>query len=130
MPQVPVQLTAGETAVQGYNGACRLLWYSIKESTGSAPAEVDLYDGSGDSGPAVAFFPLGDGEALSGPTHHKGLHFSSGFYIAVPTGSAVGNFQIVVDEPWEEWDRPRVVINIPIDELAAAVESGMGTPGT
>lgn len=68
--------------------------YSIKESTGSAPAELDIYDGTDTTSTFYIPVTLLDGQSTSDWWGPEGILFRIGVFPHVATGSVVGVFYI------------------------------------
>lgn len=69
---------------------CRLYGWSVIESTGAAPAEIDLYDGGSNNGNLIAAIPLLTGVASQEWFGAPGLSIEGGVYAQMVSGSVRG----------------------------------------
>ena len=84
--------TASETLL---NRAGILAGWSIYETTGSATATVDLYDGTGNGGVFMARISLGNGAVSTQAVGTIPLRFSNGLALVVVSGSVAGSVWVV-----------------------------------
>jgi len=71
-------------------GAIRLGGWSVIETTGAAPATVELWDGSATGGATVALITLAAGAALTNPLPGHGVLITSNLFLNVIAGSVRG----------------------------------------
>lgn len=71
-------------------GAIRLGGWSLLETTGAAPATVELWDGGAPGGATVAVITLTAGQALTNTLPGKGVALTSGLFLNVIAGSVRG----------------------------------------
>lgn len=118
--QVALQIpaTALYTAAL-YSGNGRIIYRSFRETTGAAAAQVDIYDGSNDTGPLIDQDYIAQSTVVRQHFLPHGLEFHNGLFIDVDSGTLTGSIVIVPEHEWENYCRIPVVVNIPIDELAA-----------
>lgn len=89
----PIQCTV---AVGGH---CVLFGYAVKESTGLAVAELDLFDGVAAFGNTFLPLPLQAGEAAIDWFGPQGVHFRGGLFPSVASG-AVAGVLFIATPPW------------------------------
>lgn len=90
----PVQFpatTGGHVVVFGY---------SLVESTGGAPARVDLFNGTDATGTLAVPIPLAPGMAAEIWYGDKGLWFENGLFCRITSGAVIGS--IYMAEPWHQ----------------------------
>ena len=125
--QVPLQIPATATfAGVLATGAGRIVWLSLRETTGAAAAIVELYDGLSTTGILLASIELPQATSKEPTIQPKGLQFQNGLYCNVVSGTVKGAAVAVLAEHWDEYEQVPLVVNIPIDELAAGVAARMG----
>lgn len=71
-----------------------LMGFAVKESTGTAAAEVDIYNGTNNQGLLVLPATLTASQSTSEWYGPNGLEMSEGIYSVVSSGSAVGTIWI------------------------------------
>jgi hypothetical protein len=125
--QVPCQIPATATfAGVLATGAGRIVWLSLRETTGAAAAVVELYDGLNTTGVLLASVEIAQATSKEPTIQPKGLRFYNGLYVNVVSGTAKGAAVVVLDEDWEEYERVPLVVNLPLDELAQTIAARMG----
>lgn len=72
-------------------GRIRLFGYSVKESTGAATAELDIYNGADTTGLLAIPIPLAAGQAAEDWFGPQGLHLDVGILGHVASGSVTGS---------------------------------------
>lgn len=95
IPARTISIAETATDAQLVGGAVVVLGWSWIEATGSAAAEVDLYDGTGTNGSLIVPIALNQGEStrdwLAGPA----LHARGGLYMDVVSGSVRGAVWVI-----------------------------------
>lgn len=81
----------GVSAASLVGGAVLLGGYSFIESTGAAPAQLDLIDGGSNGGILLVTISLGAGVSTTKITLGRGLAVSSGLFLKVNLGSVRGS---------------------------------------
>lgn len=71
-----------------------LFGYAVKESTGLAVAEIDLFDGVSAAGASFLPLPLQAGEAAIDWFGPSGIHFRGGLFPSIVTGAVAGQLWI------------------------------------
>lgn len=93
----PRALTVGSAAGSGtvFNAACLLLGWSVRETSGSAAAALDLYTGTAATGQVVAALGLpAGGESRAGPGW-PGVPCPAGLYHDSVSGAYTGAVWVV-----------------------------------
>lgn len=75
-------------------GRVKLFGYSLQESTGTSPAQVNLYDSTAASGWIAVPIPLTAGQGAEDWFGPQGLTFRNGLFIAIASGSVLGSIFI------------------------------------
>ena len=88
---VPVNIKIGIT------GYVVLYGYSVKESTGTASAEVDLLNGASSAGDLAIPITLSAGQSTEDWFGPQGLHMPGGVYQNVTSGSIAGSLFVCLD---------------------------------
>ena len=93
----PIPLTS---VISGY---VILFGYSLKESTGAASAEVDIFDGRDTTGLLALPITLAAAQSTEDWFGPQGIHFRGGLFPHVASGSVVGSFfvHLTNDERWK-----------------------------
>ena len=86
------------------HGFVVLYGYSIKETTGGAVAELDIYDGFDTAGVLAVPIPLSAGQGAEDWFGPQGLHLRVGLNPVVASGSIAGSIWIA-DEPRDRGPR-------------------------
>jgi hypothetical protein len=125
--QHPLQIPATATfaGVLGAGGG-RIVWLTLRETTGAAAATVELYDGQNTTGVLIASIELPQGTSKEPTIQPKGLQFQNGLYCNVVAGTVKGAAVVVFDDDWEDYERLPIVVNVPLDEIAQMVAARMG----
>ena len=107
-------------------GGC-IGYFAVEESTGSAPAAFQLWDGTTNDGYELLPITLTSGQSTSDRIGWHYQRFETGLWFELVTGAVDGSVAVLLDHKCEDHLRPQVVINIPIDELAqyAALATGL-----
>lgn len=79
---------------QAVGGFVLLMGFSLKETTGTAIAELDLYNGTDTSGLDVYPITLAAGQSTADNFAPGGLLFPSGLFPSVVSGSVKGSLWI------------------------------------
>lgn len=90
---VPIQAIAVPATTSGQPilaGDSLLCGYSIKESTGTAPAEFQIYDGSSNNGQLVLDVTLLAGQSVVEELPFPGVYLGNGMQLVVTVGSVSG----------------------------------------
>lgn len=93
---VPVPATSTSRNIIKTAGA--LIGWSLRETTGSAAASVDIYDGNTNEGTKVASMAMasgGDDHIYMGPF---GIPVRTGLYLDVVSGSVAGAVWVRIEE--------------------------------
>lgn len=93
---VPIATTTTDEKLVG--GASILTFYNFTETTGSASAEVELYDGDDATGALIVNVTLNQGESTRDPLPKPGLGCRQGLFLNVVSGSIKGSVWIVPGE--------------------------------
>ncbi len=104
-------------------GGC-IGYFAVKESTGAATAEFILWDGTSAAGYEILPITLAINESTSDRVGWHYQRFETGLYYQLVSGAVDGSVAVMLDHLCEDHLRPPVVINIPIDELAAYMAHG------
>lgn len=72
-------------------GLVILMGYSVKETTGAASAEIDLFDGTDNRGILAIPVTLGSGQSTEDWFGTQGLWFRNGIFGSVISGSVAGS---------------------------------------
>lgn len=91
-PQPITAITSAGTVV---SGASLLRGWSLKESTGSATAACDIYDGDGTNGLLVATITLRTNESTREVIPGGGIEIRTGLYYVVVAGTIKGSLWAV-----------------------------------
>lgn len=67
-----------------------VIGYSFVETTGAAPASIDLIDGNDANGAVVAVITLDPGQSIRDTFSGDGVYFQSGPFLKVNSGSVRG----------------------------------------
>lgn len=76
-----------------------LYGYSLKESTGAATAELDLYDGTSTASLLAVPITLGAGMSTEEWFGPQGVHFRNGLMPSLASGAVVGSLFIADHNP-------------------------------
>lgn len=106
-------------------GGC-IGYFAVYETTGIATASFILYDGSGAAGYEILPITLAANESTSDRIGWHYQRFETGLYYDLISGSVGGSVSVLFDHRCEEMMRPQLVVNIPIDEIAAYAASMQG----
>lgn len=98
---IPIATTTTDLTVIG--GASVLFGWTWIETTGSAVANVELYDGSGTNGALIVPVALNSGESTRDLWGHPGLGVQTGLFLHVVSGSVKGSLWIVPGEVYDEY---------------------------
>jgi hypothetical protein len=86
---IPIGPTTQDVVVA--SGLTLVTGWSFAESTGSAPAEIVLFDGSSPSGAFIAIITLNANESTRDLIPEPFLAAMSGLYLEVQSGAVVGS---------------------------------------
>lgn len=92
--------------LQGY--VCRV---SFRETTGTASAVFNIYDGSGTTGQLIACFQLPAGQSANFRYNPYDLPFDGGLYLNMVSGSIQGAVTIQTPAKNESIGLPVVLVN-------------------
>lgn len=93
-----------EPAASIIGGHVVLYGYAIKEGTGAAGAELDIYDGQDNKGLLALPISLAAGQSVRDWFGPQGLHLRGGLF-SVATGSVVGSVFVNLECDDERWQR-------------------------
>jgi hypothetical protein len=96
---IPVPTTTADTQV--VNTECRLIGFTFAETTDSAVAEVQLFDGHDENGVLVAPIKIASGASMLSNCGLSGWPITAGIYLEVLSGSVQGSITIGHLEPLE-----------------------------
>lgn len=99
----------------------RITFWSFTETTGTATAEVRLYDGTGTGGALVVDIELVASESTRDYFPHPFVCYETGLYLDLVSGSVRGQVQALVFPDCDHWRAPVEVVNIG----ALTVEGGV-----
>lgn len=85
---LPILTTAASVALIGRE--CRVYGFSLIETTGAAPANVQIFDGAGPGGSDAIEIALTAGQSTRDWYGAPGLRFQTGAYLNVLAGSVRG----------------------------------------
>ena len=88
-PVLPVSIPTGQSGVV-LGGPALLFGWSLRESTGAAPAQLDVYDGADQTGQLVATITLTAGQSTRDWLGLPGLYCRRGLYVNAVSGSVTG----------------------------------------
>lgn len=88
-PVLPVSIPTGQSGVV-LGGPLLLFGWSLRESTGAAPAQLDVYDGADQTGQPVATVTLAAGESTRDWLGLPGLYCRRGVFVNAVAGSVAG----------------------------------------
>lgn len=106
-PSQIVSVPTTTTSVQLVNGACLVTGWSWRETTNSAGATIELYDGTGTGGNLLASITLVANESTRDLTATNGVVAENGVYLSVVSGSIKGALWAVVAD---RYGGPQVLI--------------------
>ena len=89
-PAQSVAIPTTTTDVQILGGMCLLMGWAFVETTGSAAATFDLYDGVGSGGQLVAPLSLSSGQSTRDLMTGSGIEIRGGLFLDMLTGSIKG----------------------------------------
>jgi hypothetical protein len=87
-------------AVMNYSGYAVIFGYSVKEATGSAAAELDLYGGLAANGQLWIPIPLGPGMSRENWFGPQGVHFRNGMQSVASIGAVTGSI-FIASNPYQ-----------------------------
>lgn len=90
---IPIATTTASK--QLVNTHCRLIGYNLAETTGSAGAVIDLYDGHDTGGVFVAEIDLVKATSVTQELNIYGWPITAGLYLSVASGSVKGSVTIM-----------------------------------
>lgn len=96
-------ITGITTAGTVVSGASLLRGWSLKESTGTAVAACDIYDGDGTNGLLVATISLRINESTREVIPAGGIEIRSGLYYVVTAGAIKGSLWVVPGQFWNDY---------------------------
>jgi len=88
------------STAQLYTGFGTILFLIMEETTGSAAARFELWDGAGTSGEYIGPWTLASGQSFDNAYPSHGIPFRSGIYLNVTSGSVAGSIVIGTLVPW------------------------------
>ena len=88
-PVLPVSIPTGQSGVV-LGGPLLLFGWSLRESTGAAPAQLDVYDGADATGQPVATITLIANESTRDYPGLPGITCRRGLYVNAVAGSVAG----------------------------------------
>lgn len=83
----PYPVPVGEAV----GGRVTLFGWALKESTGSASAELDIYNGGGTNGQLVAPIALNAGQSTREYWGPEGIRMPAGMFQNATSGTAIGS---------------------------------------
>ena len=92
-----VSNTSNTADEQLLTGSGQLIYFNMRETTGSAGAVVELYDGSGTSAQRICSIGLGNGVSDTHDFANGGIPVERGLFKHVVTGSAVVTVCVQLD---------------------------------
>jgi len=94
-------------------------YFAVKNTSNSAAAAFRLWDGSTNAGYEILPINLAANESTSDRIGWHYQRFETGLYYELLSGGVEGSISVMFEHRCEEMMRPQLVVNIPIDELAA-----------
>jgi hypothetical protein len=88
------------TTLQLANGFGTVLALIVEETTGSAGARFELWDGTSTGGEYIGPWTLSSGQSIDNAYPPKGLVFRNGLFLNVTAGSVAGSVLIGTLVPW------------------------------
>ncbi len=118
MPPKLIQLPSPWASAQLDYGAGRIKWWSFRETTGTAPAVFDLYDGTSAAVNPLLTFSLGPGESTRDFVGSHLIPYYVGLWLAVTSGTVLGAMQ-TDDLPKHHYNAAEVVVigSLNIEEM-------------
>ena len=98
---LPIATTTTDTTP--ITGTLVLFGWTWIETTGSAAAGVELYDGSSTGGALIVPVALNQGESTRDLWGHPGLHVQTGLFLHVTSGSIKGSLWYVPGNVYDEY---------------------------
>ena len=95
-PVVPVPFGPVAGLVQVIGTDCILMGFSVLETTGAAPAEVDIIDGSTATGRPLAFVALTAGKSDHDTFSSWGIAIETALSVNVSAGTAKGVLWVIM----------------------------------
>lgn len=83
----PYQIASGVSGIVVVNGAALLRGWSLRETTGSAAAVVELYDGTSTGGMLVATISLTDAQSTRDYLEGSGVEIRNAIFYNVVSGA-------------------------------------------
>ena len=106
-----IPLNTVTTSQQLYYAGGYVARVALRESTGAAPAVVEVYDGSGTNGVLIDSINLASGASLEVRFNPWDYPFDGGLYLSVVSGSVRGSFTICANHHSDLGVTPVVLIN-------------------
>ena len=100
LTKITIPATTGTLGV--FTGFGTVLALIMEETTGSAGARFELWDGSDTGGEYLGPWTLSSGESFDNTYPPKGLVFRNGLFLNVTAGSVAGAVHIGTLVPWPE----------------------------
>jgi hypothetical protein len=94
-------------------------YFTFRNTSASNPATLQLWDGTTNAGYLILDISLAANESTSDRIGWHYQRFETGLYYELVTGAVEGSVSVLFEHRCEDMMRPQVVVNIPIDELAA-----------
>jgi hypothetical protein len=99
----------GQKAVSGtgtvIHGAGCLTYSMAVETSGSAAAEMSLFDGNANNGELLTTYTLSAGQSTSESNGPHWVAFERGIYVVTTSGAIQGAVTVYVDHVCNEWLR-------------------------
>lgn len=103
MRPVRIPIPASSNSALLFGGAGRITWYSFSETTGAAGAQLQLIDGSNNTGALIMPVNLNANESTREAVEHHGIPFSNSLYLNILSGTVNGSLVIIDERDWVDW---------------------------
>ncbi|HLI74290.1 MAG TPA: hypothetical protein VKU86_10470 [Acidimicrobiales bacterium] len=104
------------------NGRGLITFWSFREATGSATAEVRLVDGSSAAGTEIAAISLAANESTRDAPPHPFIPYRTGLFLELVSGQVRGQVFSLVHPDCDHYALPMMLVNI--DQLTLDVTGG------
>lgn len=100
--------SVGSVQIDNTGGQVRRL--SVRETTGSAAAEFNIWDGTGNNGQLLDVINLSAGQSTRDYYRCHEYPFHNGLFIEVVSGDFLGAVVVQHKHDGEEWGEPVIVV--------------------
>jgi hypothetical protein len=106
---LPIDTTTTSRVIDATRG--QVLRLSTRETTGTAAAVFEMYDGSSDKGTLLDTISLSAGQSTRDYYRHWEYPYYGGLYLAVLSGSIRGGVTVLHSDDWDHVGEPVVLVN-------------------